>query len=233
MIKALMALLAPTQACSEQKSQGKPSDEDAALQRKFRGIEGGELYISAVANFCNTIIYRANGEIFPGGGSACHSPRGGMKLSFFGDERHGEKFSVPKSLRMMRYPEDAIPNSNWDYHNINKLPRWLGNALVDVTVPVASRIPEDLLADLRRDPKGTLRLKLRLHPETLLVGWDIQRRPGFDPNKRDQWGEIAYVGPVHSFAGGDFREAEIFNGQVVRKGWYIDPKTKQRIETDF
>ena len=35
------------------------------------------------------------------------------------------------------------------------------------------------------------------------------------------------------FFGGDFREAHIFNGQVIRKGWYIDPKTGQRIETDF
>jgi hypothetical protein len=103
----------------------------------------------------------------------------------------------------------------------------------DVTVPIASRIPEDLLEDLRRDPKGVLRLKLRIHPDTLLVGWDIERRPGFDPKKRDQFGEAVYVAPVHSFVGGDFREASILNGQVVRKGWYIDPKTGQKIETDF
>jgi hypothetical protein len=34
-------------------------------------------------------------------------------------------------------------------------------------------------------------------------------------------------------ADGDFQEARIFNGQVIRKGWYIHPKTKQKIETDF
>lgn len=98
---------------------------------------------------------------------------------------------------------------------------------------IVSRIPDDLLEDLRRDPKGVLRLKLRIHPDTLLVGWDIERRPGFDLKKRDQFGEAVYVAPVHSFAGGDFREAKIFNGQAVRMGWYIHPKTGERIETDF
>ena len=100
-------------------------------------------------------------------------------------------------------------------------------------VPVAERIPDDLLDDLRANPKGGMRIKFRFHPDGVLLGWDIQRRPGFDPNKRDEWGEAVYVGPVHSFAGGDFREAEIYNGKVVRKGWYIHPKTGQRIETDF
>ncbi len=66
-----------------------------------------------------------------------------------------------------------------------------------------------------------------------LFGWDIERRPGFDSKKRDQWGEAVYVGPVHSFAGGDFREAQIFNGKPVRKGWYIDRRSGQRIETDY
>jgi hypothetical protein len=108
-----------------------------------------------------------------------------------------------------------------------------GPVVRDITVPVASRIPDELLEDLRRDPKGGLRLKLRVHPETLLVGWDIERRPGFDPKKLDSFGEAVYVAPVHSFAGGDFREAKIFNGQVIRKGWYIDPQTGARIETNF
>jgi hypothetical protein len=34
-------------------------------------------------------------------------------------------------------------------------------------------------------------------------------------------------------AGGDFQEATVFNGKVLRKGWYIHPKTGQKIETDF
>jgi len=100
-------------------------------------------------------------------------------------------------------------------------------------VPVAERIPDDLLDDLRRVPKGGLRIKLRFHHDGVLLGWDIERRPGFDPRKRDKFGEAVYVAPVHSFAGGDFREARIFNGKPERMGWYIDPKTGRKIETDF
>ncbi|WP_236651285.1 hypothetical protein, partial [Aquabacterium fontiphilum] len=79
--------------------------------------------------------------------------------------------------------------------------------LLDVDIPVADRIPDELLDELRRGGGG-LRIKIRLHREGVLLGWDIERRPGFDPKKRDQWGSAVYVGPVHSFAGGDFREAE-------------------------
>lgn len=105
--------------------------------------------------------------------------------------------------------------------------------LGNYTVPVASRIPDALLDDLRRDPRGLFRLKIRLHEQGVLIGWDIERRPGFDLKKRDRFGEAVYVAPEHSFFGGDFREAKIINGKPVRKGWYIHPVTGQRIETDF
>src|SRR5690606_14342065 len=108
-----------------------------------------------------------------------------------------------------------------------------GKVLGEWQVPIADRIPDEVLDDLRRDRKGSSRLKLRFHREGVLVGWNIERRPGFDPTIRDQWGEARYVSAVHSFAGGNFREAEIVNGKVVRNGWYIHPKTGQRFETDF
>jgi len=143
-----------------------------------------------------------------------------------------DKLVIPKYLRMVRYPRGAKLNSRRSYKDLDK-PVYEGPSEFEITVSVAERIPEDLLEDLRRAPMGTLRLKLRIHPEILLIGWDIERRPGYDPKKLDKWGEISYVGPVYSFAGGDFREAAIFNGQVVRKGWYIDPRTRERIETDY
>lgn len=111
--------------------------------------------------------------------------------------------------------------------------RYIGNIIGDETIEVGTRIPQELIDDLTRDPRGSLRLKFRMSNQGTLFGWDIERRPGFDPRKRDQWGEAVYVGPVHSFAGGDFREAKIFNGQPVRKGWYIDRRTGKRIETDY
>ena len=108
-----------------------------------------------------------------------------------------------------------------------------GNIIGEETIEVGTRIPQALIDDLKRDPRGSLRLKFRMSNQGTLFGWDIERRPGFDPKKRDQWGEAVYVGPVHSFAGGDFREAQIFNGKPVRKGWYIDRRMGQRIETDY
>jgi hypothetical protein len=89
-----------------------------------------------------------------------------------------------------------------------------GTIAGDFTALVAERIPDELLRELRKNGGG-FRLKLRVHDDGLLVGWDIRRESDF------------------VMAGGDFREARIFNGQVLRKGWYIHPKTGQKIETDF
>lgn len=111
--------------------------------------------------------------------------------------------------------------------------RYAGNIIGDETIEVGARIPQALIDDLKRDPRGNLRIKFRMSRQGTLLGWDIERRPGFDPHKRDRYGQVAYVGPVHSFDGGDFREAEIHNGQTVRKGWYIDKRTGRTIETDY
>ena len=110
---------------------------------------------------------------------------------------------------------------------------YVGNILGDKTIEVGSRIPQELIDDLKRDPRGNLRLKFRMSKDGTLFGWDIQRRPGYDPSLRDPQGRHIHFPAVHSFAGGDFREAEIVNGKVLRKGWYIHPRTGQRIETDY
>lgn len=111
--------------------------------------------------------------------------------------------------------------------------RYAGNIIGDEIIEVGSRIPQALIDDLKRDPRGNLRLKFRMSEQGTLLGWDIQRRPGFDPKKRDEYGEAVYVAPVHSFAGGDFREAKILDGKPVRKGWYLDKRTGRKIETDY
>jgi hypothetical protein len=111
--------------------------------------------------------------------------------------------------------------------------RYAGNIIGDEILEVGSRIPQALIDELQRDPRGGLRLKFRMSEQGTLFGWDIERRPGFDPKKRDEYGEAVYVAPVHSFAGGDFREAKILDGKAVRKGWYVDKRTGQKIETDY
>jgi hypothetical protein len=128
---------------------------------------------------------------------------------------------------MIRYAQGARMTGN-----ATPFSAFDGIVVADVTVPVASRIPDDVLDTARRFGGG-LRLKLRLTPETILVGWDVRNYPDFQPGKRDQFG-VLLTGPVvYHAVGGDFREAEIVNGIAVRKGWYIDPKTGQKIETDF
>lgn len=96
-----------------------------------------------------------------------------------------------------------------------------GTIIGDYTVPVAERIPEALLDDLRRNPRGNLRLKIRLADDGVLIGWDIERK-----------GFRECTSAEYEMAGGDFREAERCNGKAVRKGWYID-KSGQKIETDY
>jgi len=110
---------------------------------------------------------------------------------------------------------------------------YAGNIIGDEIIEVGTRIPQALIDDLKRDPRGNLRLKFRMSEQGTLVGWDIERRPGFDPKKRDEYGEAVYVAPAHSFAGGDFREAKILDGKPVRKGWYLDKRTGRKIETDY
>ena len=154
----------------------------------------------------------------------------------------------------------AIQNAPWGKH-------FSGTIIGQWKVPVADRIPDDLLDELRQRG-GSLRIKIRLHREGVLLGWDIERRPGFDPKKRDSYGEAAYVSPGWVKTGGDFKEARgvywlesdpgvltkapdresirgtvppklaergirLRNGFLFEPGWYIHPKSGERIETDF
>lgn len=70
---------------------------------------------------------------------------------------------------------------------------WVNDGVIgDHTVPVAARLPEALLDDLRAKP-GTLRLKFRLTPEGVLFAWDVERH---------RRGNVRHDDP-----GGDFVEA--------------------------
>ena len=50
-----------------------------------------------------------------------------------------------------------------------------GEIAGDYTILVASRIPDDILADIRAHG-GSLRLKFRLKPDGVMLGWDIERK---------------------------------------------------------
>jgi hypothetical protein len=237
-MKALLALLVPLQACSEQKAHNDHEEDDTALAHKFRGLKGGELLVDASFETKGlSFILRSSGIRFPGGEGQYSAGRG-LAASYFGDEKNGERFSVPKRLRMLRYPPDAILNERWHYPREDERPLpFLSPPLIDTSVPVAARIPDEVL-DRVRQSKGSLTLKLRLTPETLLIGWEVRLGKSYS-FKKDKWGN-AYATDEDTLPGGDFRERQVVdvltNGKLQlleKKGWYIDPKTKQRIETDY
>jgi hypothetical protein len=134
---------------------------------------------------------------------------------------------------------------------------YFGQAAGDYTIPIASRVPDDVIKDIRARGGG-LRLKFRLKPDGVLFGWDIERFSS---------GQVEY-----SMPGGDFREAglayelpgglvyraylgaytasatpnpavqpyldsgEYFvpprSGDVWRKGWYID-RDGRKVFTEY
>ena len=66
-----------------------------------------------------------------------------------------------------------------------------GEAAGDYIIPIASRIPDEVVKEIRKNGGG-LRLKFRLKPDGVMFGWDIERFGGGLPR--------------HSMPGGDFLE---------------------------
>ncbi len=190
------------------------SAEDEQLKRKFQGLRGGQLRVDSLFQVEGLNIFDEDGYLF-----FAHSrltpPDGRITSSY------GADFGVPKFLRfewrdkIEKEPDGALKRG------LPGRAYYGGNILGNYTVPVASRIPDSLLEDKRRNGGG-FRLKIRIHPDGPLIGWDLERGVGTGPD-----------GSKFHHAGGDFQEAYIYNGKVLRKGWFIHPKTGHRIETDY
>jgi hypothetical protein len=90
----------------------------------------------------------------------------------------------------------------------------------DYTIPIAERIPDEVLANIRAHG-GALRLKFRLKPDGVMFGWDIERDG------------IGTPYPLkYDLPGGDFKEAFIVNGKAAIPGWYVAPDGR-KVETDY
>jgi hypothetical protein len=223
-----------------------PADSNAKIaakdehewRKKFRGMTGGELYADAVPEKSYVTIFDEKGDVFYRSGA----------MSIKTNSRQGYKaqFGVPISLRATWRDDEPNLNApslkpvqvkNGDYSG--------GVLLGDVTVPVAERIPDELL-DRMRKYNGSFILKLRLTDETLLIGWEVKFGKGYpwavDLNKS------AYFRPeVDDTAGGDFCERRVEQKPVLIEGlpvngndliyflpdWIRDKKTGQKIETGF
>ena len=190
------------------------SAEDEQLKRKFRGLQGGQLRVDSLFQVRGLNIFDEDGHLF-----FAHSrltpPDGRITGSY------GADFGVPKLLRFEWRDKIEMESRGALKRGLPDGAYYGGNILGNYTVPVASRIPDALLEDKRRNGGG-FRLKIRIHPDGPLIGWDLERGVGTGPD-----------GSKFHHAGGDFQEAYIYNGKVLRKGWFIHPKTGQRIETDY
>lgn len=145
----------------------------------------------------------------------------GMEKPFYRKARSTYKNTDKMSFPLPRIPQEVRviwrgQDRGWD--KVNRV--WNDGSIAgDYTIPVASRIPTSVFEEIERNG-GALRIKFRLKPDGVMLGWDIMRE-----------GKGKYTFD-YEMAGGDFREARIYNGKVDRKGWYID-KNGQKIEMDY
>lgn len=119
-----------------------------------------------------------------------------MEFPFFGKSR-----LVRTNRSIMAFPASNVPEKvrvTWrDNDKIIGHPKddsrntYGGKMLGDYTLPIASRIPDAVLQEIRKNGGG-LRLKFRLKPDGVMFGWDIERFSGGLPR--------------HSMPGGDFLE---------------------------
>ncbi len=101
---------------------------------------------------------------------------------------------------IMAFPSGVVPeqvrvvwraNDSEGYRDKYNRIRYSAPIVGDYTFPVASRIPDEIAKEIRKHGGG-LRLKFRLKPDGVMLGWDIERFSGGLPR--------------HSMPGGDFLE---------------------------
>jgi hypothetical protein len=200
------------------------SEAEQVRMNRFHGVTSAEWTHSTLSELSYIHIYDQDGHIITAPSGLVGQGGGSFAIN-----------RIPIRLKVTWREQDPLnPIINRGRGPGVYSEAWSGGKITgSFEIPVADRIPDELLDDLRRDRKGSLRIKIRLHRDGVLLGWDIERRPEYDRKNRDIFGEAVYVAAEHSFYGGDFREGEIINGKPVRMGWYIHPKTGQRIETPY
>ncbi|WP_138927947.1 hypothetical protein [Verminephrobacter aporrectodeae] len=189
--------------------------EDKMLIYKYREIHGGVLYISVVGeDKKNVTMLNQNGVVW---NAKLSLGEGGDRHSTFTDA-----MSIPRTLHVTWRTEDAEPREN-SYGVPNIFHGFEGGTILgDYTVQVASRIPDDVLDFIRKNGSSLLRLKIRLADHGVLVGWDVE-----------EWYN-AIGGRTYRYVmpGGDFREPQRENGEVIERGWMIMPDGK-KVEMDW
>lgn len=154
------------------------------------------------------------------------------------DRRVGAYYSgmlppVPETLRVT-WREGNYGRKAGVIGTSERISDWHGGTVIgDYTVTLdklTQRIPDEVLEKAKKEG-GFLRLKIRLLDDGVLFGWDL-RRSFRAPGCVDSPANNYCYQHENLMPGGDFQEAEIVDGKLVKKGWYID-KNGQKIETDY
>lgn len=173
--------------------------EDKMLRHKYRGIHGGVLYFDA-SGYCKRYVtmQTQSGQMWRAT-MAGFCQGGAVQLAFT------DSMYIPKTIRVIWRTGEVRERRNEKGHTDYHVMGFEGGTILgDYTVPVAGRIPDEIL-DYIRQNGGALRLKIRLKDDGVLIGWDVEKSlpiPGCKP------GEVAVCTAVHYLLpGGDFREA--------------------------
>lgn len=155
---AILVLPLIMNACAAESGKTK----NAELSKSEKRLVAGELIVNAVkgAEMLGVKMYAD-----------------GMDRPFYGKAR-----STYKNTDKMGFPLPRIPQQVrviWrgpDSKAIveNGAVRYEGTIAGDYTIPVASRIPPSVFEEIERNG-GALRIKFRLKPDGVMLGWDIQR----------------------------------------------------------
>lgn len=195
--RTLLALFSASLALSACASgSNKPiatlSEAEKLLKHKFRGIYGVVTRIDA-ANIKEYVsITTDKGAQIDGSGTL--SPKNVSNSSY------GGAFPIPLTIRAT-WKKGPVTMGN----DIG----WMGGTIIgDYTVPVAERIPDEVL-DYIRQNGGALRLKIRLHDEGIFIGWDVEQRLPIRNWKAINGPQKYYID--YTLAGGDFQETRPAN----------------------
>ncbi len=212
------------------------TDEERKWKQKFRGMSGGELYADAAPEKPSVMIFNEQGHLFYKAGLM--GVRSNSKHSY------GAEFGVPITLRATWRDDEPSQPGKPENKVINTGSRYEGGVVLgDVTVPVAERIPDELLDKMRKYQCGFI-LKLRLTDETLLVGWELRLGKSY-PFARDTHGNAYFRPELDDTAGGDFCERRIVTRAIPPEGasaedirlelpdWIRDKKTGQKVLTGY
>ncbi|MDB5797036.1 MAG: hypothetical protein JWP36_938 [Paucimonas sp.] len=168
---------------------------DDHLHHKFRAINGVVLRIDAATPKHAVVIQSETGRTLDSPGTLKLN-----KVDHLDYSVQKNSLPIPKTIHVTwREGKYAYTGQG----------NWAGGTIAgNYIVPVAERIPDDLLDYIRKNG-GALRLKIRLKDDGVLIGWDVE-----------EWFTTQYGrGSRYVRPGGDFREAQIDNGIVLDPGW--------------